>query len=140
MKKSIVLAALASSVMLAGCGGCANDLLAGPEELACLDAIRSTLTNPETASFHDFQKMGEQDGKALYGVRVRAEVDYNCTFTSDYVMLDERLYQGPSSNAGECGDMREQSNLMTNRMREQEGVELLGFGETKFLEKKYIYK
>lgn len=92
MKKSVELAALASSVILAGCGGGANDLLASPEELACLDAVRSTLINPETASFHDFQKMGEQDGKALYGVRVRAEGQLGNTITQNYGCMESDEY------------------------------------------------
>lgn len=108
--------------------------LPGPED----DTWPSGTYYPNVIANKSAPSLYEQGENGL--ITVIAEVDYNCTFTSDYVMLDERLYQGPSSNAGECGDMREQSNLMTNRMREQEGVKLLGFGETKFLEKKYIYK
>ncbi|SHN65380.1 hypothetical protein [Erythrobacter sanguineus] len=91
MKRRILMAAVAAEALtLSGCG--ANDLMASPEELSCLDAIRSTLINPETASFHDFQKMGEQDGKAMYGVRVRAEGKLGNTITQNYGCMENDEY------------------------------------------------
>jgi hypothetical protein len=91
MNKPIWIAAVAAGALtLSGCG--ANDLMASPEELECLDAIRSTLINPETASFHDFQKMGEQDGKAIYGVRVRAEGQLGNTITQNYGCMENDEY------------------------------------------------
>ncbi len=92
MKKHILMATVVASLMLASCGDNVDDLMASPEEIACLDAIRSTLINPETASFYDFQKMGEQDGKAMYGVRVRAEGQLGNTITQNYGYMENDKY------------------------------------------------
>lgn len=71
-------------------------------------------------------------------ITVRAEVDENCSFTSEYVMVGQRLYHGASENDGDCGQIREQSNRLLNQTRERDGITIPNFGSKKFLEERYI--
>lgn len=91
MNKPIWITALAAGALtLSGCG--ATDLMASPDERACLDAIRATLINPETASFHDFREFDEMDGQPVYQVRVRAEGRLGNTITKMFLCLKDDEY------------------------------------------------